>query len=31
MLRAKGMSAAVNIFGGLDAWRRDVDPMLPKY
>lgn len=31
LLREKGYGGAVNVRGGLDAWRKDVDPAFPKY
>jgi rhodanese-related sulfurtransferase len=30
-LRAQGLSQAVNLAGGIDAWAREVDPATPTY
>lgn len=30
-LRAQGFSQATNLFGGIDAWARSIDPSMPTY
>ena len=31
LLRAAGHTSAVNLYGGLEAWAREVDPAFPLY